>query len=262
MTVEKLLMEITAQGYRGGRTILAEFTRPYRKERRRTSDIRFETPPGQQAQVDWAELGYHTIGGKRYRLSLFIMVLGYSRMLFAEVVTDEKSATFLSCHEHAFSYFGGITEEILYDNAKVVALKRDREGIVFNESLLDFAGLYGFVPRVCRPYRPQTKGKVERSVRYIRDSFLEGESFADLTDMQTSLKAWLDNTANQRIHATTKRKPIELFLDEKLKDIRIPIVKNTLSEIGVISLEEKRFTFTDNPQIPVRSLASYEEAAL
>jgi len=110
-------------------------------------------------------------------------------MLYAEVVTDMRSATFLACHEHAFSFFGGITHEILYDNAKVVAIKHGSEGIVFNESLLDFAGRYGFTPKVCKPYRPQTKGKMERSIRYSRDSFLEGESFADLDDMQSRLIA-------------------------------------------------------------------------
>ena len=189
------------------------------------------------------------------------MILGYSRMLYAEVVTDEKSETFLSCHRHAFSYFGGVTNEILYDNAKVVALKRDREGIVFNESLLDFAGVHAFVPRVCRPYRPQTKGKVERAVRYIRDSFLEGETFSDLKHMQESLIAWLDNTANQRIHATTKRRPVELLLDENLRDVRT-IKLNTVLGFPDVRPETKRFTFEDAPVIPVRSLASYEEAAL
>jgi len=262
ITVEKLLAEIKVQGYDGGRTILSDFTRPYRMERRKTSDIRFETPPGHQAQVDWAELGYHMIGGKRFRISLFVMILCYSRMLYARVVTDEKSETFLACHTHAFEYFGGVTDEILYDNAKVVALKRDREGIVFNEALLDFAGLNGFVPRVCRPYRPQTKGKVERAVRYIRDSFLEGESFSGLEDMQNSLLAWLDGTANQRIHATTKRRPVELLMDEDLRDFRSPSSDKLTSPIILNVHEEKHFSFTDAPVIPVRPLTVYEEAAL
>lgn len=262
ITVEKLLSEIKIQGYDGGRSILSDYTRPYRMERRRTSDIRFETPPGHQAQVDWAELGYHMIGGRRYRISLFVMILCYSRMLYARVVTDEKSETFLDCHKHAFEYFGGSTDEILYDNAKVVALKRDREGIVFNESLLDFAGLYGFVPRVCRPYRPQTKGKVERAVRYIRDSFLEGESFSGIDDMQMSLLVWLDGTANQRIHATTKCRPIELLMDENLRDHKLPSDGKPDGPVLLSAHKEKHFKFTDAPVIPVRPLTAYEEAVL
>lgn len=262
ISVEKLFSEISSQGYSGGRTILAEFTRPYRLARRRTSDIRFETPPGHQAQVDWAELGYHYLDDKRVKLSLFVMVLGYSRMLYAEVVTDERSETFLSCHRHAFSYFGGVTNEILYDNAKVVALKRDREGIVFNEALLDFAGMSGFTPKVCRPYRPQTKGKVERAVRYIRDNFLEGEAFAGLSDMQASLRTWLDNTANKRIHATTKCRPVDLLLDENLKDCRFASVAEPVYQTDIIALPRQHFRLNDTPRIPVRSLAVYEAVAL
>jgi transposase len=159
ISVEKLYAEISTMGYTGKKTILADFTRPYRKARRRTSDIRFETALGHQAQVDWAELGCYVLDGKRTRVSIFVMVLGYSRMIYAEVVTDETSATFLACHGHAFSFFGGITEEILYDNAKVVALKHDREGIVFNASLLDFAGRYGYTPRVCKSYHLQPRAR-------------------------------------------------------------------------------------------------------
>lgn len=261
ISVEKLFTEIKNQGYDGGRTILADFTRPHRLARRRTSDIRFETLPGKQAQVDWAELGCHRIEGVKTRVSLFVMVLGYSRMLYAEVVTDETSATFLACHEHAFSFFGGITEEILYDNAKVVALKHDREGIVFNESLLDFAGRYGFAPKVCRPYRPQTKGKVERSVRYIRDFFLEGEGFSGLDDMQDRLLAWLDNVANKRIHATTKERPCDLLLLENLANPR-PFAKVPRRQADVIMLPQKSFVICDAPVVERRSLSVYEEAVL
>lgn len=260
ISVEKLFTEIRRQGYAGGKTILADFTRPYRKTRKRGSDIRFETSPGHRAQVDWAELGQHRIDGVRTRLSLFVMILGYSRMLFAEVVTDETSATFLSCHEHAFAFFGGITEEILYDNARVVALKHDREGIVFNESLLDFAGRYGFAPRVCKPYHPQTKGKVERSVRYIRDSFLEGESFDGINDMQYRLLAWLDNVANRRIHATTKERPCDLLLAENLAEPR-PFSRERIRQ-ATITLPQRRFSIEDAPRVERRSLSVYEEAAL
>ena len=261
ITVEKLFSEIQAQGYSGGKNILADFTRPYRAARRRTSDIRFETPPGKQAQVDWAELGYHVIDGRRTKVSIFVMVLGYSRMMYAEVVTDETSATFLACHEHAFSYFGGITEEILYDNARVVAIKHDREGVVFNRSLLDFAGRYGFKPRACHPYRPQTKGKVERSVRYIRDSFLEGETFCGLQDMQNRLLAWLDNMANRRIHATTGRRPIDLLLEEGLAEPRI-FSKTAPHAAKVIDMPRPSFRMENAPKVEVRPLSVYEEVAL
>lgn len=203
-------------GYEGGIAILKEFTLPYRMTRKSKSSIRFETAPGLQAQVDWAELGCHRIDDKRVRLSLFVMVLAYSRMLYAELTADEKQETFLACHEHAFAYFGGTAEEILYDNAKTVALKHDRDGVVFTPALLDFVYLKGFKPRVCKPARPQTKGKVERAIRYIRDSFLEGETFAGLEDMRSRLIAWMDSTANVRVHEATGRRPIDLLLEENL----------------------------------------------
>lgn len=263
VTVEKLYGEISAMGYAGGKTILADFTRPYRKARRRTSDIRFETAPGHQAQVDWAELGCHVLDGRRTRVSIFVMVLGYSRMTYAEVVTDETSATFLACHEHAFSFFGGVTEEILYDNAKVVALKHDREGIVFNASLLDFAGCYGYTPRVCKPHHPQTRGKVERAVRYIRDSFLEGETFYGLEEMRDRLAAWLDNVANKRMHATTHERPCDLLLHEGLRDARPYRAKEPEpTESSVMRLPQSSFKIADAPRIERRSLSSYEKVAL
>lgn len=263
ISVEKLYAEISTMGYAGGKTILADFTRPYRKARKRTSDIRFETAPGHQAQVDWAELGCHVLDGKRTRVSIFVMVLGYSRMMYAEVVTDETSATFLACHEHAFSFFGGVTEEILYDNAKVVALKHDREGVVFNASLLDFAGRYGYAPRVCKPRHPQTKGKVERAVRYIRDSFLEGETFYGIDRMQDSLVAWLDNVANRRVHATTRERPCDLLLHEGLKDARPYQARESKPmESSLIRLPQASFKIANAPQIERRPLSFYEEAAL
>jgi len=260
LSVEKLFSEIRGRGYDGGKTILAEFTRPYRQARRRNSDIRFETPPGKQAQVDWAELGIREVAGERVRLSLFLMVLGYSRMLYAELVTDETQETFIACHEHAFAFFGGMPEEILYDNAKVVALKHDREGVVFNPALLDFAGRCGFEPKACRPYRPQTKGKVERSVRYVRDSFLEGERFSSLEDMADKLAAWLDNVANVRIHATTKERPIDLLLNEGLNDFRPGFKPSFEPQTRIVRLASRDFSFVESPEVENRPLSVYEAA--
>lgn len=256
LSAKKLFDEIKAMGYEGGITILKEFTLPYRMARRSKSSIRFETAPGLQAQVDWAELGYHEIGGKRVRLSLFVMVLGYSRMLYAELTTDEKQDTFLACHEHAFAYFGGMTEEILYDNAKTVALKHDRDGVVFTPALLDFAYLKGFKPRVCKPARPQTKGKVERAIRYIRDSFLEGEMFCGLDDMQSRLIAWADNTANVRVHETTGARPVDLLLEENLIIPRK--IDERIAENKAPFTTQRTFRLIENVAVESADLNIYE----
>ena len=105
---------------------------------------------------------------------------------------DARSATFLACHARAFAYFGGMPREVLYDNAKIVALEHSRTVVTFNEALLDFAGRFAFRPRLCRPARPQTKGKVERTIGYVKDAGLTGRTFLDLPDMNDQLLAWLE----------------------------------------------------------------------
>jgi transposase len=163
-----LFEEIQALGYTGGLTILRNFTRPYRV-RRREPVVRFETPPGHQAQVDWAHLGIHVLDGIQTPLHLFVMVLGFSRALYAEVVTSIDIQTFLRLHVRAFESFGGIPEEILYDNQKQVVLSRTVDGPRFHPEFLSFSGQFGFKARLCRPYRARTKGKVDDSDPSMRD---------------------------------------------------------------------------------------------
>ena len=261
LSVVKLFSEIKAQGYSGSTSILAEFTRPYRKTRKQGSSLRFETPPGKQAQVDWAELGVHVINETRVKISLFVMVLSFSRMLYARIVADETLPTFLECHRKAFEYFGGVPEECLYDNAKVVALSRTKEAVIFNPGLLDFAGIYGFRPIICRPFRPQTKGKVERAIRYIRDSFLEGEVFLSLDDMQQKLSCWLEAVANRRICTTTGEVPMRLFLQENLNPLPEP--KSATEVLFDISRKKNQaFGFVISPKVQTRSLQAYEAMCL
>jgi transposase len=210
-----LFEEIRALGYDGGLSILKEFTYPYR-QRRRQPVVRFETPPGRQAQADWSGLGRHLLGDGQRSPQLFVMVLGFSRALYAEAVWRADLASFLACHARAFAYFGGVPAEVLYDNAKVVVLERLADGPRYNPGLLDFAGRYGFAPRLCRPYRARTKGKVERSIGYLKDRFFVGRSFTDLDDLNCQLLGWLDAVANRREHATTGERPVERLAREGL----------------------------------------------
>lgn len=256
LSVEKLYREIRQMGYEGKTTILADFTKPYRIARKKTT-IRFETDPGEQAQVDFAELGRHKIGNACIKISLFAMLLCYSRMLYARIITSENTETFLNCHTHAFAYFGGVTREILYDNAKVIALRHDRNSQIFNPALLDYAANAGFTPRLCKPYRPQTKGKVERSIGYIRDSFLEGETFTGLEDMQLRLENWLEHVANTRIHQTTQRRPVDMLAEENLilsgaKLIALP------QESAIPYKARLRYRFDSVPEVVSRPLEVYE----
>jgi transposase len=219
----RLLEELRTQGYRGGYDTVKLFVRPLRAERDRlvAATLRFETAAGRQSQVDWGST-WAQVGDTRLRGHLFVMVLGYSRRLYAEFTPDETVASLLRCHEHALDWFGGLTEEILYDNPKTVVLKRDWAGrvIEWNPQFWDFARYYGFTPRLCRPYRAQTKGKVESGSKYVKRSFVKGRPFPTQEAMNPMVQDWLVTVADQRIHGTTFRKPAELFPQESLRSHR------------------------------------------
>jgi hypothetical protein len=147
------------------------------------------------------------------------MVLGYSRRLYVECTRDQTLGRLLACHQHAFDWFGGLTEEILYDNPKTVVLKRDWAGrvIEWHPQFWDFAQYYGFTPRLCRPYRAQTKGKVESGIKYVKRSFMIGRQFASWDSLNPLAQEWVLTVADQRLHGTIFRKPAEAFLEEQLR---------------------------------------------
>ena len=261
LTAKKLLAEIRAQGYAGGVSILKDFTRPYRVPRKGPV-VRFETPPGEQAQCDFGELGRHEIRGRLTAVHLFVMVLGFSRFMYVEATGDERSETFLACHARAFAYFGGMPREVLYDNAKVVALEHSRTVVAFNEALLDFAGRFAFCPRLCRPHRPQTKGKVERMIGYVKDAGLTGRIFLDLPDMNAQLMAWLESEANVRDHATTGERPCDRLALEGLTPYASARPWRPLAALPPARPSRASFRFAAAPEVVVRPLAVYEEAAL
>jgi len=254
-----LCEEIRAQGYTGGLTILRNFTRPYRV-RRREPVVRFETPPGRQAQCDWAHLGTHVLDGVPTPLYLFVFVLGFSRALYAEVVTSTALPTFLACHLHAFEALGGIPEEILYDNQKQVVLGRTAEGPRFHPEFLAFSGHFGFRPRLCRPYRARTKGKVERSIGYLKDRFFCGRTFTDLDDMNTQLARWLAEVANQREHATTKERPSDRLLREGL--LPLTHAKPWRPPAPILASGLRPLFRVVAPEVEKRPLSVYEEVAV
>ena len=140
------------------------------------------------------------------------MVLGFSRQLFVHFTTSMRMPELIRCHQLAFEYFGGWTQTILYDNMKQVRVSAGK----WNEQFLDFANHYGFTPKTHRPYRPRTKGEVERAVDYTKDSFLLGRSFEGLDDLNAQALHWLSHTANVRVHATTSQRPCDLLDKEDL----------------------------------------------
>jgi transposase len=215
-----LLRELKKQGYTGSYTILKEAVRPLRETFRQmeAATARFETPPGLQAQMDWGSKQV-TIGGHLTRIKIFVMVLGFSRAIYVEFTLDEKLPTLIACHEHAFDWFSGVTEEILYDNPKTIVLDRATANARINPKFEDFCRYYGYTPRLCRPYRAKTKGKVESGVKYVKKSFLPGQEFASLADANEKVQAWIREVADQRIHGTTHEMPAVRFRQENLQPV-------------------------------------------
>lgn len=211
LTGKKIYEEIQKQGYTGGYGMVNIYTRNIKKDLKSKAFLRFETMPGEQSQVDWGYLGkiYDKEQRRWINLNCFLMILGYSRTLYIEVFEKADTLSFLKGHNCAFVYFGGYTREILYDNLKSVVIKRalrakDSE---FNKRFMDFAGYYGFSPILCRPYKPNTKGKVENSVNFVKQNFFNGELFSSLNQVNEKAREWLEKI-NNRLHATTKEQPL------------------------------------------------------
>ncbi len=183
--------------------------------------VRFETAPGEQMQVD-----YCCLRPGKHRLSAFVAVLGYCRAAFVRFVSDERLETLLDCHEQAFAFFGGVPRKVLYDNMKTVVIERDGYGPDlhrFQPQFKDFAEHHGFQPKLCRPYRAKTKGKVERFNHYLKHSFAyplttrlkQAGLVLDVTTANAEVGIWLRDVANLRTHGTTGESPAELLKQER-----------------------------------------------
>lgn len=212
-----LLRELTERGYAGGYRMLLEFLHPRRQAATEVAVRRFETPPGQQAQLDWGHLGYLEEGeGKRRVVWGFVLTLGYSRAMAAEIALDQRLDTLLALHEEAFRQLGGVPKEILYDRMKTVLVDIDDRGeIRWHPVFRDFCDWWGFVPRLCHAYRPQTKGKVESGIKYVKGNFVYGWQGSDFHAVPGGLRRWVWEIANQRVHGTTGRVIAEALLEEQ-----------------------------------------------
>jgi len=202
-------------GYAGSYETVKKFIRPIKEQQARIAYARFETIPGLQAQVDWADFQIAEPNGKTSTVYLFILVLGYCRAIYAEFVNRCTLENFLDAHIRAFDYLGGVPAELLYDNMKHVVIRHLVGKVAFNPEILHFAHHYGFAPRACPPYAAWVKGKVERPVDYIREGFWRGYAFSDLQSANRDLHQWLDTVANRRVHGTHRQPVIERWQQEK-----------------------------------------------
>lgn len=241
--------------------------------------MRFETPPGQQAQVDFAHFSveFDDAPGHRRSIWLFTMVLGHSRYLWGRFVEHQDLQTVLRCHMEAFEHLGGVPHEILYDRMKAAVLGEVEKHIIYNVKLVSFAQHYSFVPRACKAYRAKTKGKVERPYRYIRQDFFLARRFQNLGDLNLQLRHWLDTVANVRLHGTTQRVVRQHFEEERPALRLLPAgmfngvirLERRVSHDGLVSVGGNYYSVPDRARkrtLEVHTLAHeiriYEDQAL
>lgn len=262
-----ILEKIRKLGYKGGRSILGDYLRQLRPKVS-TSFLHVETMPGKQAQVDWAYAGEISVGAHKRKLYLFCMLLSYSRHFYFEPTVSMKHDIFLACHMNAFRFFGGVPQNIVYDNLKSVVLSRLGKDIRFNPKMLDFAAYYGFKLKVCNPRAPQEKGKVERVIAYITNNFMQREDYHDFKHIRSEALLWLKNTACKRKHSTTGKIPIEVFekeekafllpLAQKPYDYALPIVIHPQKD-GLFRFDANRYSVPEDYVHQPLTLKAYQD---
>jgi len=196
--------------------------------------------PGEEAQVDFGYIGTLNVGGKARKAWVFIMVLGYSRYMYAKIVLDQSVKTFIWCHIGAFRYFGGVPQVIKIDNLKAAVIEADFYEPLIQRTYAEFAKHYGFLPEPCRVYTPTDKGKVESAVKYVKENCLKHREFTDIEEAETFLTNWLETIANQRVHGTTHKVPATLFHQHELKNLGdLPTTDFTMSasDTAIVGLQ-------------------------
>jgi transposase len=214
-TAERIFDELEERGYQGGRTVLKEYLQGVRPKPVPTAEARFFVKPGQQVQIDWAEVGSVCVGGAPQKLYVFIAILAWSRQLYVRFTTNMELLTWLDCHRRAFAFFGGVPSEALIDNLKTGVLSRAGATVRWHPAYEQLAVAHGFLPIAHFPMRPKTKGRVERIVRFVRERFADGREVSDLEALNTAAEAWLHERANRRTHRITRERPCDRFAIER-----------------------------------------------
>jgi transposase len=189
----------------------------------REAFLRRRTFVAEEGQVDWASFGHIAVGAARRALSAFVMTLTYSRMIFLRFFLDQSMENFLRGHVYAFADLQGVVRYLLYDNLRSAVVERQGEAVRFNTRLLELASHYHFSPRACTPGCGNEKGAVERSIRYVRDSFFAARSFTTLEDLNRQALQWRDEVATKRRWPVDDRKTVlEAFQEEAAYLLPLP----------------------------------------
>lgn len=227
-----VLQRIKDGGFDGEITILRNYLRKKRGQlKKRQAFIRFESPPGHQMQIDWGHFGSLTYGQTKRKLYALAVTESYSRMLYVYFTHSQKQPCLHQGLIKAFVFFGGTPMHVLVDNMLTAVVERQGSLIRFNDAFLDFLMPFKIVPRACNIRAPYEKGKVERSIQYIRQNFWPLRSFKDVSDVQTQVEQWLNKVANVRIHQTTGQRPTERFNKVRLNSLPgfLPDCRETLT---------------------------------
>ena len=217
-----VLQHIQAKGFTGEITIVRDYLRELRPDKKQAF-IRFESRPGEQFQIDWGHFGSLTYGKSARKLYALVVIESHSRVLFVVFTHSQNQATLHQCLVAAFLYFGGTPGELVVDNMVTAVIERVGSMVRFNEAFLDFLRHFAITPKACNVRAPYEKGKVENSIRYIRHNFWPLRKFTDLDDVNHQVLAWLDTTANQRVHQTTGEKPVHRFVKDALRPLPDPL---------------------------------------
>jgi transposase len=215
---DTMFSRLQAQGYTGRISILKDFVHPLRPPKAGHGPVlRYETKPGEQLQFDWGEVSYQHDGATR-KLYAFTAVLSYSRMRFVVFVKRSDASTMIRCLMQACEYFGGLPRTMLTDRMKTVLLEMDGTLPKWHPLFAEFMAAIAVAPRVCKPYTPQTKGKIERSVGIVKHSFWPGVHFEDLDDLNQQALSWCTER-NARVHRTTHQRPLDRWAEEQLRPL-------------------------------------------
>ena len=214
LTAERIYREIKSQGYTGSKRTVRRCVARLRKKTYREYKP-FETLPGEQAQVDWGHCGKIEMFGRQLMLYVFAFSLSWARVKYVEFIISQNMATFCGSLHRAFEYVGGVPQEIVFDNAKTVVSERVGGVVRYNENLLRLAASYGFTPKACWTNDPESKGKVESSIKYVKRDFLYACTYTDLEDLNAQARQWCDEVANRKIHGTTGEIPFERLEEEQ-----------------------------------------------